>query len=57
MSDLILDNSNDPRSLFRLINKMLSSSKDNILPDHQSGDELKDLRYISRKRYPPFTQI
>ena len=40
LSDLILDNSNDPRSLFRLINKMLSSSKDNILPDHQSEDEL-----------------
>ena len=40
LSDLISDNSNDPKSLFKLIDSIVSNSKENILPDQESEIEL-----------------
>ena len=42
LSDLILDNSNDPKSLFKLIDSIVSNMKENILPDHESEIELAE---------------
>ena len=42
LSDLISDKSNDPKSLFKLIDSIVSNSKENILPGHESGIELAE---------------
>ena len=42
LSDLTSDKSNDPKSLFKLIDLILSNSKEDILPDHESENELAE---------------
>ena len=57
LSELISDNSNDPTSLFKLIDSILSKSKENILPDYESENgSAEDLRNISWKRFLLFTK-
>ena len=42
LSDLVLDNQNDPKTLFRLINALLTNNKKNILPEHTSEKQLAE---------------
>ena len=42
LSELISDNSNDPKSLFKMIDSIVSNSKENILPAHESEIELAE---------------
>ena len=40
--DMISDNSNDAKVLFKLIDSILTNSEGNILPDHKSENELAE---------------
>ena len=40
MSELVIENSNDPKSLFKLVNSLLKDKCENLLPEHESKVEL-----------------
>ena len=42
LSNLVLDNQNDPKTLFKLINSLLTNNKKNLLPEHTSEKQLAE---------------